>query len=180
MSFQIIQTHGIPMRDPLLPYEQVAPGLYEGEYVADVDGIGLVAVSVARKREPNGSGMVFRGWARIIKLSGETVLDPDGQEMELEFPFTADPGFVDGKTVKNEEGDVITKGEDVITRELIRLMLGEPPTMVDVPVEEGEDPVQVSLLHLDPTVLLNISIKHAKELAASADPLVDLGSLFEE
>lgn len=177
MSFVMITDHGIAPRDPMMPYEQVGPGLYEGEYVADVEGVGQVAVSVARKREPNGAGMVFRGWARLINEDGSTMLDVDNQEMELEFAYPADPGFIVAKAVK--DGDTVVKsGEDVIATELIRIMLGEPQTMVDVPVDEGQDPQQIGLLMLDPTVCLNISIKHAKGLADEATPLVDLGSLL--
>lgn len=167
------------------PYDVVAPGLYPGETVAELDTGERVAVSVATRRLPSGGGMEFRGWARVIEDDGTTKFDAGGQEMELEFAHSADAGTL------QRLGE---KADEVISREVTLMMLGEPPTLILVHVDPdapqpdpatlpegarlnpGEDSAPAIQWAAD--VRLNNSIRHAIYLAGKATPLVDVAALL--
>lgn len=158
-----------PGPDGVAPYDFVGPGLYTGETVVQLDTGELIALSVARKRRPNGGGMDFRGWARVIEEDGSTKLDPAGQEMELEFPHGADAG-----TMQSIGDDA----EAVISREIMLMMIGAPATMRDVPVEEGQDPERAPIVGWAEDVRLNTSIRYAIDMAAKTTAEVDVAALL--
>lgn len=180
-----------------VPYDELGPGLYPGETVYALNTGEQVALSVTTIRMANGGGMEFRGWARVIEQDGRTLLDSAGQELELEFRHPGDAG-----TLQRLGPDAPA----MISREIMLMMLGEPPMMTDVPVDPDAPKIEVALDASDwerhkekappGTVLkpdeatapivpwaddvrLNASIRHAIDLASKATPLVDVAALMK-
>lgn len=120
-----------PEADFYIPYNEVAPGLYEDETVYTLDTGESIALSCRGKRDPLGAGMRFRGWARVIEADGSTMRDKHGAEMELSFSWPCEPAMFD------YIDDPVGSGEGKIGREIMLLMLGEEPTMVPI---KGGDP----------------------------------------
>lgn len=169
------------------PYDQVAPGLYPDETAVRLDSGELVAISVAAGRQANGGGMVYLGWVRAIAEDGQTLRDGAGQELELEFRHPMDAGVLSALETPTERGD------DRVKREIMLMMLGEPPTMRPIPVDPAvaANPPAVPDGHFqDPAagfapvidwaadVRLNASIRHAIALADSARAEPDVAALL--
>lgn len=154
MSFEILKEQPprrpaeMLIRDPVklegrdeevVPYDMVWPGLYQDETVARLDTGDLVAISVntnliGQDGMITGGGMEFRGWARLIEPDGSTKRDPAGQEMELVATFAPTPLFIESRATDTETG------EQRIAREILRLMLGEEPTMIPIAVDPDAPP----------------------------------------
>lgn len=187
-------------RPLVVPYDEVAPGLYPGETVVELDTGEIIAVSVATKRLANGGGLEFRGWARQIEPDGRTKRDPAGQEMELEFPTSASPAVLAALETDEETA------KDRISREVMLMMLGEPPTMrpvhvdpeapvpeVAVDAQDFEDhpekappgtilnpeATEVPILPLSDEVRSNASIRFALQMARATNAEVDVSPLLQ-
>lgn len=185
--------------EAIIPYDLVAPGLYPDETVFQLDSGEEIAISVSTARMPNGGGMSFRGWARVITGDGSTLLDAAGEEMELEFVHIVTPTAFAALDVAGDPA------EGKIAKEIVLLMLGEAPTMVPIENDPDAVPMEVALDDADHaahpekaapgTVLdhnateapmigwseeirMNASIRHALELFARAQPEVDVAALL--
>lgn len=131
----------------LSPYDQVAPGLYPDETALLLDGKHEVAVSVERKWLPNGAGIAFHAFARLIEKDGATQLTEGEDHIESAVTFHCDPVTLE------------QFGADAIATDLARIVIGEEPALLrDVPVD-GEDPIKVPVVALSEEVLSNASIR---------------------
>lgn len=154
-----------PPRDPKLGYEVVGPGLYEGETAVVVNG-EYIAVSASSHRLENGGGASLKAWGRWIEEDGTTKLDRQGKEVEIDFIHTADAVTVD------------MYGLDKLVKECLLAILGEPPTMRTVPVEDGED-MEMPILGWSEGFLLNVNINVAIDNAKKAKPIHDAAKLLD-
>lgn len=191
---------GVDGKVPMFtPYDQVAPGLYPDEHIAELDSGEWIAISVSTSRMKSGGGMEFLGWARVINEDGSTKIDKSGEEMELQcnHPVTA-------AALQILETDEET-AQARVTREIMLMMLGEPPTLrpihvdPEAPVTEVAvdladwernpkkappgtvlvpDATEAPVIGWSPDVRLNHSIRHAIQLADRAEPEVDVGALM--
>lgn len=107
-----------------------------------------VALSCPADRESHSQGLTFRASARVLTPSGGTVVDNSGGHVATLYRYSAHPVLI------------ASLGIDVIRRELVLAMLGEPLTRD----EHGE-----LLLMIDPVVAINISIRSALAMAAVAE-----------
>lgn len=153
-----------PLRDPELPYNELGPGRYPGEVVVVIGGRD-VALSASSRWDPKGP-LSIKAWARAIEPDGSTALGPEGQEIEKDFIFPADAGMVKRHTVP------------VLSAEMMNIMAGEPPTMVDVPVAEGAPPVQAPMIYLAEDVRLSVSIREALAVIGDTSPEPDAAALL--
>jgi hypothetical protein len=115
----------------------------------------------------NGGGVSIKAWARWIEADGTSKIDGFGNDVELDFIHNADAITVD------------TYGIDALTRECLLAMLGEPLTLRDVPVGEGEEPLRMPILGWSDEFLLNVNIKVAIANANVATPLADAAGLLD-
>lgn len=152
-----------PQRDPTLPYDAVAPGLYPDETAVTLDDGTLVAVSVERHWLSNGGGIAFHGYGRWINADGSTELAPNGAHVEATHAFTADPLTLQAF------------GEDDIATEVALLVLGEQPKLLkSVPQESGPSTVQ-PVLDVSDEARLNASIRHqVKAVTATRSSAINL------
>lgn len=184
-----------------IPYNEIAPGLYPDETVYRLDTGEDVALSVSTKRIATGGGMEFQGWARVIEPDGRTMRDKAGEEMELHSIHPVDAATFE----RLDEPDA--PAEAKISREVMLLMLGEDPTMVDVHVDPDALVPEIALDDADwkrnphkappGTVLnpgesrapmigwadevrLNASIRHALKLFRRAQPEVDVAAVLAQ
>ena len=131
-----------PMPDAL------ARGLYEDETAVTLDDGTLVAVSVERHWQENGSGIAFHAYARHIQADGQTNTAPNGAHVEAAVTFNADPVTLS------------QFGEDAIATELARLTLGEEHQLFrDVPQEDGSTK-QEPVVAISDVAKLNCNIRH--------------------
>jgi hypothetical protein len=183
-------------------YDTVAPGLYPDEKVYLLDTGEKIALSVSTARKPNGGGMDFTGWARVIEDDGRTMLDKADAEMELEFRWSCDAGTFERL---DEEA---SPAEVKVGREIMLMMLGEPPTMAPIaggdpdapPTEVAADmadwernphkappgtvlspgATEAPLIGWATELKLNASIRHALKLFERSAPEVDVATLLAE
>ncbi len=125
--------------------------LETGEWIsADETAVRLdtgqaVALSCPADREAHSQGLTFRPSARVLNSGGGTVVDNSGSHIATQFRYSAHPAVI------------AQLGVEVIRRELLLAMLGEPCTRD----EDGEP-----LIHIDPVVAINVSIRSALSMAA--------------
>jgi hypothetical protein len=151
-------------RDEELRADELGPGLYAGEVVLEIDEQD-VAVSVASEWLVSGS-ICFTAWARPIEVDGRTLTGPANQEMEREFSFTATPALV------------AKHGVQALSVEVMLVVLGEPPTMVDVAVADGEEPVQAPIIALPDDVRLGVSVRQALAVIGDTSPAPSAAALL--
>jgi hypothetical protein len=153
-------------RDEKLAYGERGPGLYPGETAVIVDG-ERVAVSASSHRLENGGGASLKAWARWIKPDGETKVDHNDFEVENDF-------------IHNVPAVVLDKyGMDKLVKEMLLAVLGEPLTMVDLEVADGEEPQQQPMIPWPDEVLLNVSIRNGITNAKAALPEHDAAKLLD-
>lgn len=151
------------LRSDMLPFGARGPGLYDDEVAVKIDGTHLVAVSVERHWQSNGSGIAFHGYARWIDEDGTTHLAPNGSEVEASISFTAD-------TIT-----LAAYSEDDIATEIALIVLGEETKLMrDLEQEDGSI-IQVPVLALTSESKLNASIKHqVKAVQATKSKFIGL------
>lgn len=110
-------------RDPGLAWEENGSGLHLDEIAVELDTGELVAVSVETKWTDGNTGLGLHGWARLINPDGSSQEAPDGKVIETSITFNAPAALVE------------EHGERALGREVMLAVLGEPPTMVEVPVD---------------------------------------------
>jgi hypothetical protein len=187
MSF-VKATSQPPLRDPewSIPgtpqYEELAPGLYPDEVAVKLDDGTLVAISVAEEWMENNSGVHLQSWARWIKPDGETQTSPDGKQIESRCSASIGPAQLQINSI------------DEFRKEMLLAVLGEPPTLRDVPVDPNaiavskpEDPTfqhlpqndKIPILPISEEGRLNSSIRHVvetiKQIREVPDPAQLLG-----
>jgi hypothetical protein len=143
-------------RDPGVPYDDVAPGLYPGETALRLNDGKLVALSYSSTWLDNGAGVVFQACARWINANGSTKLGPQGQHVEGNASYNAAASFIE------------MHGVTTIAKELLLLVLGEPPTTIEIPGENG--PETVPLIGWSQDVILNASIRYAISVIGDTSP----------
>jgi hypothetical protein len=128
-NYTVIQSD-IAMRDDTMmsregriasdvPYNQLAPGLYPDETLVELDTGERIAVSVELEWQPNSQGVTLTGYARHVEDDGTTKTAPDGKHVEV--------GTSHGFT----QEDVAAYGIDALMAEVARVMLGEPPVLMN-------------------------------------------------
>lgn len=145
----------------------LGPGLFPNETALRLETGHYVAVSVATRWLEGGHGVAFTACARWITGEGETRTGPEGQHVKVEFSHHAA-----AETVP----EVYTVEQ--IARELLLAVLGEPPTMVDLSVAEGEAPQQQPLIPLSEQVRAAASIRNAITAATATAAAADPGALL--
>lgn len=111
-----------PFNDHIVdPYDLPAPGLYPDERLLQLDADDFVAVSVETFFKANGEGVMLIGVARWIEEDGTTKLTPDGKHIERSYNFGFNQDWLDAY------------GANKLASEIIQLMLGEAPTIVQLP-----------------------------------------------
>jgi len=153
-----------PLRDAALAADELGPGLYPGEVVVVIDGQD-VAVSVASEWLVNGS-VGFTAWARPIEPDGRTMTGPADQELEREFCYTASARLA------------AKHGVQTLSVEMMLVVLGEPPTMVDVPADAGATSVQAPIIDLAEDMRVGVSVRQALAVIDDTSPAPDAGALL--
>lgn len=141
------------------------PNVTADEVVIQLDGDIVAVTSGVPRWLPNNAGVVFEASGRWIEEDGTTKLSPHGDPVVTTMTHCADAI------------STATYGADVIARELLLALLGEPPeAMKDVLITGGPqfapgqniesitssdvEPTK-PILDLSPEVRLNASIRHA-------------------
>lgn len=127
MSYSIIKKHNIKPRSSELNWNQNGPGLYQHskqgapapETVVKLNTGETVALSVETEFRSNDLAVHLCGWARLIEEDGSSVLSPDGVPIETSC------------SVGIANADIVAKGLSVYKAEVLKLLLGEKPTMID-------------------------------------------------
>lgn len=142
--------------DPLgrYPYNLVVPGLYPDETLYEVDGAGLVAVSVEARRLENNGGIAVTAWARAIEDDGSTRLDRLGTEMETALSASFDWGAVK------------LRGQQTLEREVLLAVIGEKGEML--PADPELDLPERPIIHVDRDAAS--IVKAARAATGSPDP----------
>ena len=152
-----------PLRAADVPYDDIAPGLYPDEIAVLLDDGTLVAVSVERHWQANGSGTAFHGYARWINEDGSTKTAPNGAHVEPSISFHAD-SFT-----------LAEYGEDALATDVARLVLGEELELWrDVPEENGP-PSRVPVINIPEDLRVGASIRNqVRAVRASASAFIAL------
>lgn len=143
-------------RDPKADPENIgAPGLYPGEIALQLDTGDLVALAVEGSPSEVNTGMVLYAWARAINPDGSTKM------------FGVDPGVQIVTETKHTacHAEMETTPAQTLADELVKAIMGEPPTMIDTVDAEGK-PMQQALLAIDNRD--QISIVNMLAVAASS------------
>lgn len=141
----------LPLRDASLDDDDLGAGLYVDETLVLLDTGDLIAVSVFPHREPASGGLVVCAWARACDVTGHTLLDNAGAEIENEFraTFTAQ--------------DVANFTTDHLKRQVLLLVLGEP---LDDPVDENG--ISTGPLKVAAEIAQSVSIRNDLSMADEA------------
>lgn len=132
-------------------------GLEAGELGLQLDDGTFVAVKVSCGWQANNAGAVFTATCRHIDSKGESIQCPNGNNIHTSVPMSVDHGFVDAI------------GEDIIKRELMLAVLGEPQNTREV---DGET---VTHLMLSEELLNTANIR--KAIAAAKRPATSVTDL---
>jgi hypothetical protein len=148
--------------------DAVGPGLYAGEIAVQLAGGDLAAVSVTAERLANGGGVALTARARAIEADGSTRLCAQDKPIETAAAHKADVTAV------------TRDGVDVLSREMLLLVLGEPETLVERTNPDDQTSFEAPLIGISEEAKLNASIAHAIEVAeacaAASDPAALLGA----
>lgn len=131
MGYSIVKKK-IAKRDPSIPWEENAPGLYQvskkgapaPEAVVKLDSGELIAVSVEEDYRDNSVDAHLCAFARWINEDGTSHEAPDGTAVETSL----------SAGVSTAE---IHSGAAAYRKEMLRLVLGEDPTMVPIEKHDG-------------------------------------------
>lgn len=167
MAFQRAPTQP-PLRSPPNAPETVAAvaGLFPGEVAVRLETLHLIGVRFHRKRLGTGAGVLIEAVARWITGTGAQRTEADGDPIMVAFPYSA------------SMAEIEKHGLPALTKEVGLIVLGELPTMVDVPVAEGEPAVQAPMIPVSDEVRLNASIRKAIALAADSAVTADSGTIL--
>jgi hypothetical protein len=167
MSYTQLAPQPAPRADDAQP---VAPGLWPNEVAVNLTDINAdAAVGVEIRWLENNAGAEFHAWARAISADGTTQLSPHADEVVTETRHTCSPT------------QMATYGAPALSREHVLLVLGEPPTMVDVTGPDGSGGTQTTsepMIAWADDLRANCSIRHALTAVASAGDVTDLASLL--
>lgn len=167
MSYSKLSPQPAPRASDAPP---IAPGLWPFEVAVGLpDAKANVAIGCEIKWLDNNEGASFYAWARAIAANGETLLSPHGDEIVTEYRNTIHPAMLAQLTA------------DVLRKEHVLLVLGEPATLVDqTGPDENGNPVTTKqpMLNLPTAVRANASIRHALSVSASAGDITNLASLL--
>lgn len=162
MSYTKVDPQPAPRGD-MLAYDAIGPGLYPDETAIELDDGTLIAVSVERHWQANGSGIAFHGYARWINADGSTQTAPNGAHVEASYSFNADPVTLSQFP------------EDDIATEVALLVIGEQPKLMrSVPQKTGPATTQAVV---DPSdeARLNASVRHqVKAVTATRSTFIGL------
>lgn len=153
MALTII-TGDFAKRDAALAFDEIAPGLYEGEIAVKVTGRDKVAVSVAPTWLENGAGVWLDGNARWIDASGKTRLSPDGKHVESNVAVTA------------SMADVEEFGIDALARDVAIMLLGEGDRVMRAADPANDVPARPVFM-VEENALSGASIKKAIDAVRS-------------
>ncbi|THD35719.1 MAG: hypothetical protein E7773_10250 [Sphingomonas sp.] len=123
-------------------------GLASNETLVDLDDGHCIAVAVEPSWLANGSGVAIRASARWVDSDGQTHTCPAGQHVELTFSHTADAASVE------------RHGLAALSKEVLLLVLGEAPTLVDHDNEDGTTH-SAPIIAFGDDVRLNASVRRA-------------------
>lgn len=150
--------------------QPVAPGLWPNEVTVNLPDINAdAAVGVEIRWLGNNEGAEFHAWARAITLDGTTTLSPHGDQVVTETRHVCSPA------------QLAQFGAAALSKEHVLLVLGEPPTMVDVTGPDGNGGTQTTsepMIAWGDDLRANCSIRHALAAVASAGDVTDLASLL--
>lgn len=151
-------------RDSGLAIGDVAPGIFPGETAVQLDDGSLVAVAVDTSWLANGGGVAIRATARCIAADGSSLACPHGQQLVTAHTYSADAGLV------------ALYGAPALAREVLLLVLGEAPTIVEKgpPGDVHAEP----MIAWGDDVRLNASIRHALACAAAVPAASDSSALL--
>lgn len=166
MAFQKAATQPAPRPAGASPTDLSVAGLFPGEVAVRLDTQQLVGVNVIRKRTGNGTGVHIRAIARWITGTGVQRLEADGDPVKAEASYHASMPEIERHTLA------------ALSKEVALVALGEPPTMVDVPVDAGQPAVQTPMIPVADEVRLNSSIRKAIALATEAVGAADTNAIL--
>lgn len=109
-----------PLGPRFAPEEQIAPGLFPGEALYEIDGVGLAAVSVDTRRLENGAGIAITAKVRAIEPDGTSKTDPHGQEIATGFSPSFEWAYVEAMG----SGD-LDAGQKLLEKEVLLAVMGE-------------------------------------------------------
>ena len=141
------------------------PGLQPDETAVTLDTGAVVAVCAQVDRN-HGNTVAVTAHARQIDATGATVVDANGHPIQSDASHQFQPEIVAAYTLP------------VLTKEMLRLVLGEPPTLFVEPTMLPTATSPPTLTPLDPGVLSAWSIRNAIASAAHAGPVTDAGALL--
>ena len=167
MSYSKIDPQPAPRAADAPP---IAPGLWPNEVAVNLPDVNAdAAVFVEIRWLDNNEGAEFYASARAIAADGTTQLSPHGDQVVTEYRHVCSPT------------QVATYGASALSKEHVLLMLGEPPTMVDVTGPDGNGGTVTTsepMIAWSTDVRANSSIRHALAMVASAGDVTDLASLL--
>lgn len=137
MTYTIITDHGIPARDPDLPWDVNAPGLYQvsltgapaPESVVKLSTGERIAVSVEEDYREDGGSVCLRGYARWIKADGSSEETPDRRVVESAL------------VVGVSQRQIAAEGLGTFRTEVLRLLLGAEPATRPINNPPGAEPL---------------------------------------
>ena len=140
-------------------------GLQPDETAVKLDTGASVAVC-ARVERNHGNTVAITARARQIDATGATVADANGHPIHSDASHQFQPEIIAAYTLP------------ALTREMLRLVLGEPPALFVKPATPPTPASAPTLTPLDGGVLSAWSIRNAIASAAHAGPVANAGALL--
>ena len=140
-------------------------GLQPDETAITLDTGASVAVCAQVDRN-HGNTVAITSHARQIDTMGATMVDANGHPIQSDASHQFQPEIVATYTLP------------ALTKEMLRLVLGEPPTLFVEPATTPTATSAPALTPIDPGVLSAWSIRNAITSAAHAGPVTDAAALL--